>query len=531
MRKAIGSAGLAAVISMGLLAAFPVMAWAAPVLPEGISAGSQSLAGMTAEEAKAAVEQYVDGLAGQKVILSVDGQDVETTARELGFHWSNTQAVDEAAGQYAGGSLIKQYMVQKDLAAAPVDLELDTAVDSEKVKAFVDTQCQAVTAQPQDASITRENGQFVITDSVAGKVVDAAATEAALNEALEGGLEEPVKVTAQVTEQQPAITSGDLATIQDVLGTYTTDFSSSGASRSTNLAVGAAKINGHLLMPGDVLSGYECLQPFTTANGYRTAAAYENGQVVDSIGGGVCQISTTLYNASLEAELEIVQRQNHSMIVTYVKPSRDAAIAGTYKDLKIKNNYGTPIYVEGYTEGKKLTFTIYGKETRPANRKVEYVSETIGSTSPGDPQLIVDNTLAPGAQVKVQSSHTGLRSRLWKVVTVDGVEQERTLLNKDTYNASKAIYRVGPALPAIVPPDPNMTAPVETAPVETAPATGVDGGPGVTQPAENPAPAAPADPAPAAPADPAPAAPADPAPVAPATDPAPVVTPIPEAAG
>ena len=92
MRKAIGSAGLAAVISMGLLAAFPVMAWAAPVLPEGISAGSQSLAGMTAEEAKAAVEQYVDGLAGQKVILSVDGQDVETTARELGFHWSNTQA-------------------------------------------------------------------------------------------------------------------------------------------------------------------------------------------------------------------------------------------------------------------------------------------------------------------------------------------------------------------------------------------------------------------------------------------------------
>ena len=363
---------------------------------------------------------------------------------------------------------------------------------------------------------------------MAGKVVDAAATEAALNEALEGGLEEPVKVTAQVTEQQPAITSGDLATIQDVLGTYTTDFSSSGASRSTNLAVGAAKINGHLLMPGDVLSGYECLQPFTTANGYRTAAAYENGQVVDSIGGGVCQISTTLYNASLEAELEIVQRQNHSMIVTYVKPSRDAAIAGTYKDLKIKNNYGTPIYVEGYTEGKKLTFTIYGKETRPANRKVEYVSETIGSTSPGDPQLIVDNTLAPGAQVKVQSSHTGLRSRLWKVVTVDGVEQERTLLNKDTYNASKAIYRVGPALPAIVPPDPNMTAPVETAPVETAPATGVDGGPGVTQPAENPAPAAPADPAPAAPADPAPAAPADPAPAA---DPAPVGTPIPEAAG
>ena len=483
MRNRIGNAGLAAVVSMGLLAAFPVIAWAAPVLPAGITAGSQSLAGMTAEEATAAVQEYVDGLAAQSVTLDVDGREVAATAGELGFHWINTDAITGAAGQYAGGSLIKQYMVEKDLAAAPVEIELDMEVDSAKVKAFVDTQCQGITTEPQDASITREDGQFIITDSVPGRVVDAAATEAALNEALEGGLGEPVRVTARITDQQPAVTTEDLATIQDVLGTYTTDFSSSGSSRSTNLTVGAAKINGHLLMPGEVLSGYECLQPFTTANGYKTAAAYENGQVVDSVGGGVCQLATTLYNASLEAELEIVQRQNHSMIVTYVKPSRDAAIAGTYKDIKIKNNYSTPIYVEGYTSGRKLTFCIYGKETRPANRKVEYVSETLGSTSPGEPQLIVDNALAPGARVRVQSSHTGLRSRLWKVVTVDGAEQERTLLSTDTYNASKAIYRVGPDLPAVLPVVPDVTAPVETAPAQTEPVTGEDGGPGVTQPA------------------------------------------------
>lgn len=508
MRNKIGNVGLAAAISFGLLAAFPVTAWAEPVLPEGLAIGGQNVAGMTAEEVRAAVEEYVNSLSGQKVTLTVDGQDVDTTAEALGFHWKNTEVVDEAVSQYAGGSLIKQYMVEKKLASEPVDLELDTEVDAAKVKAFVDTQCQSITGQPQNAAITRENGQFVITDSVPGKVVDADATAAALNEALDAGLGQQVKVAAEVTDEQPAITTEDLATIQDVLGTYTTDFSSSGSARSTNLAVGAAKINGHLLMPGEVLSGYECLQPFTTANGYKTAAAYENGQVVDSIGGGVCQLATTLYNASLEAEVEITQRQNHSMIVTYVKPSRDAAIAGTVKDIKIKNNYSTPIYVEGYTEGRKLTFTIYGKETRPANRKVEYVSETLGSTSPGEPQLIVDNSLPPGAKVKVQSSHTGLRSRLWKVVTVDGVEQERTLLNKDTYNASKAIYRVGPVLPAVLPVvPPTESTPVETAPVETAPVTGVDGGPGVTQPAPAPAETS-APPAPEVPA-PAPEAPAE----------------------
>ena len=264
---------------------------------------------------------------------------------------------------------------------------------------------------------------------------------------------------------------------------------------STNLTVGAAKINGHVLMPGETLSGYECLQPFTTANGYRTAAAYENGQVVDSVGGGVCQIATTLYNMALNAELEITQRQNHSMIVTYVKPSKDAAIAGTYKDIKFTNNYSTPVYVEGYTEGKKLTFTVYGKETRPANRRVEYVSETLGTTSPGEPQQIVDNSLAPGARVKVQSSHTGLRSRLWKVVYVDDVETERTLLHTDTYNASKAIYRVGPAVPAEAPVE-TPAAPTETPVVE--PVTGVDGGPGVSPaPSPEPAPGPGPDPAPA----------------------------------
>ena len=501
MKKRVWKNGLAAAaLGMGLLAAMPSMAFGAQVLPEGLYVGEQSLGGMTEEEAEKAVQAYIDNLTALPVSVDIDGTTVETTTGELGLTWSNPDAVKETADQYEYGSLVKQYMARKDLEQAPVKLSLEVQTDPAKVKAFVDEKCQGFTAQAQDASITRENGQFVITDSVVGVAVDTAATEAALNEAITAALADggstQIQVAAAVTEQQPRIKTEDLATIQDVLGTFTTDFSSSGASRSTNLTVGAAKINGHVLMPGETLSGYECLQPFTTANGYRTAAAYENGQVVDSVGGGVCQIATTLYNMALNAELEITQRQNHSMIVTYVKPSKDAAIAGTYKDIKFTNNYSTPIYVEGYTEGKKLTFTVYGKETRPANRRVEYVSETLGTTSPGEPQQIVDNSLAPGARVKVQSSHTGLRSRLWKVVYVDDVETERTLLHTDTYNASKAIYRVGPAVPAEAPVE-TPAAPTETPVVE--PVTGVDGGPGVSPaPSPEPAPGPGPDPAPAA---------------------------------
>ena len=496
-------AGLFAALAAGALWVLPMSAWAAPVFPEGISADGESLAGKTWEDALHTAEEKVKDQAGISVALTVEDKKAETTAGELGFHWSNQDEAEKELKSYVGGSLIRQYMNKKDLEKAPVDVSIKTAADPDKIRDFVDTHCDGVLAQPQDASIRRENGAFVITESVLGKVVDADATASALDTAFEGLKDSngEISVQAVIIEEQPAITSDDLKTIEDVLGTCTTDFSSSGAARSTNLAVGAGKINGRVLMPGEVLSGYECLQPFTIENGYKTAAAYENGQVVDSIGGGVCQIATTLYDAALQAEMEIVQRQNHSMIVTYVKPSMDAAIAGTYKDIKIKNNYSTPVYIEGYTSGKKLIFTIYGKDTRPSGRQVEYVSETVGTTNPGEPQMITDNSLAPGAKVKVQSAHTGYRSRLWKVVTVDGVEQERTLLNEDTYNASKAIYRVGPAQAAPVPapepqapattpetgenntPEPAQTEPAQTEPAQTETAheavTGENGGPGV----------------------------------------------------
>lgn len=479
MKKRTLATGLA-VLAMGVSLAFAAPA-EADTLPDGLYVGEYSLGGMTEEEASEKIQSLVGEMENQKITLVVDGEAVDTTAKDLGFHWSNTDAVNQAAASVTGGNLIHRYLNLKDIEHNHVVIPLETAFDDGKVAAFVEEKCASVVAEPKDASITRENDAFVVTPAVIGKSVDVEATKAALNEAIAGGLKEPVTVTAAVEDAQPRITTEALSTIQDVLGTFSTDFSSSGNSRATNLRVGAGKINGHVLLPGETLSGYECMHPFTTANGYATAASYENGQVVDSVGGGVCQISTTLYNASLRAELEITQRQNHSMIVTYVKPSEDAAIAGTYKDLKVTNNYTTPIYVEGYTSGKTLTFTIYGKETRPANRTFKFVSETLSTTDPGAPKEEIDPTMAPGTRKQVQSAHRGYKSRLWKYVYVDGVEQSKEILHTDTYNASKAIVKVGPAVPAVTDPLPEeVTPPVETTePMDPVPVEGENGGPGV----------------------------------------------------
>lgn len=485
---------IAAFMGIGLSIAVPSVSHA-DMIPAGVYIGETSLEGMSEEEASEAVNNLVAGMENQKITLVIDDESVDTTAKELGFYWSNPNAVEEAAASWKSGNLIHRFLTLKEIEHNHMEIPVETSFDDAKVSAFVEEKCSVVVAEPKDAGITRENGVFVVTPSVEGKAVDVEATKAALGEAIAGGMTEPVTVTAPVTVAQPNRTTEALSTIQDVLGTFSTDFSSSGNARATNLRVGSGKINGHVLMPGETLSGYECMHPFTTANGYATAASYENGQVVDSVGGGVCQISTTLYNASLRAELEIAQRQNHSMIVSYVKPSEDAAIAGTYKDLKITNNYSTPIYVEGYTTGRTLTFTIYGKETRPANRTFKFVSETLGTMDPGAPLEQVDPTMAPGTRKQVQSAHRGYRSRLWKYVYVDGVEQSREILHTDTYNASKAIVKVGPAAPAVTVPIPEETGSAEVPPAETQPVEpveGVNGGPGVnieTPAAETPAPA------------------------------------------
>ncbi len=509
---------LAVLTAAGVFTAMPAYA---REIPDGVYVGDISLGGMTEAEAEQAIDEHVKGMAARKVVFDVEGQQVETTAAELGFSWSNRQAVEEAAGHAVGGNLIERYMGRKDLEKNPVHIPLETTVDEAMVENFIVTSCEGMVAEPQDATITRVDGQFQITPGTDGKMIDVAATKASIDQALKENNTGDISIDASVTVREPEVTEEDLATIEDVLGTCSTDFSSSGSARSKNLSVGTSKINGRVLMPGETLSGYECMSPLTVANGYHTAASYENGQVVDSVGGGVCQIATTLYNAALRAELEITQRQNHSMIVTYVKPSMDAAIAGTYKDIKITNNYSTPIYVEGQTSGRTLTFTIYGQETRPENRTVEYISETLSVTDPGAPIERPDNSLAPGTRRQVQSSHRGIRSRLWKVVKVDGMETERSIVSTDSYNASKAIVLVGPALPV-------ESQPVETQPVqppqelEPVAIEGIEGGPGVSG-AAAPSPAQPApssgEAAPS-PSDNAPGASA--APAAPA---APVVSP------
>ncbi len=288
---------------------------------------------------------------------------------------------------------------------------------------------------------------FSVTEGQTGRVISTEASVESVYEYLTGewsGADCGIDLTVRVDEPQG--TAEDLEKVRDVLGTFTTSYSTSGGARSANVANGCRLLNGITMYPGDEISALESITPFSEDNGYYMAASYLNGQVVDSLGGGICQVSTTLYNAVLLAELEVVERYNHSMIVTYVDPSADAAIAeSSGKDFKFKNNLDYPIYIEGYTTpDKHITFTIYGVETRDSSREVIYESEVIERIEPDSEVIYVDESMPIGF-CSVQSAHIGYKANLWKIVKENGVEVSREQVNSSSYMKAPRSATVGVA--------------------------------------------------------------------------------------
>ncbi len=413
-------------------------------IPENIFISGQNVSGMTADEANQVVADYLSRYGDVEFTLQAGEKSVTADGEDIGLTAKNADVVTRALNYGKEGNLVSRYKANKDMEnGVKKDFAISLTADINTVKTYLDENSDELNIKAVNNGLKRENGSFTYVEGSSGVTVltdQSAVLIADYISAQWSGENATIDLITEVTE--PKGTREELAQVQDVLGSFETDFSSSSSARKKNVRTGAEKLNGIVLYPGDTLSVYEAVSPFDAENGYALAPSYENGTTVDSYGGGICQVSTTLYNAVMRAELEIVTRSAHSMIVTYVEPSMDAAIAGTFKDLQFKNNQETPIYIEGYTNGGTLGFRIYGKETRPDNRKVTFESEVTSQTDPVR-EFVASQDLPVGTIKKTQSSHTGYTARLWKIVTVDGVEESRKVYNNSTYKASNEIYSVG----------------------------------------------------------------------------------------
>lgn len=415
-------------------------------IESGIYAEDINLSGMTTTEAKDTIEEYVKSFGDAEIILNaVDGGTIVTTASDLGLKWGNSNVLDDAANFGRDGDILQCYKELKDLEYKNKVYPINFDFDKSKIRTLIEENAEQYNQEAINATLVKTETGFEITEGQSGIMVDTGASVDAVYDYLTGDWDGAgCSIDLVIAVNEPAGKAEDLAKVTDVLGTFTTSYSTSGGSRSANVANGCSLINGTTLYPGDEFSAYEAVSPFTEANGYYMAGSYLNGQVVDSLGGGICQVSTTLYNAVLLSELEVTERYNHSMIVTYVNPSADAAIAeSSGKDFKFKNNTEYPIYIEGSTTSDKhITFTIYGVETRDNNREVTYESVVLEKTEP-DTEVIYTDASLPVGYCSVQSAHIGYKAQLWKVVRENGVEVSREQVNSSSYMKAPRSATVG----------------------------------------------------------------------------------------
>lgn len=416
---------------------------AADIIWNNIYIETVDVSGMNEEQANKALEGLVAEYKEQKLKLVAEKSEAEVSLSELGFQMKDVDKLVKKAVSYGKkGSVWSRYQDVKSLSEKAVKLEASYGVDTEAVKKVIDEKFSKLEGAAVDATIKRENGQFVITDGKAGVKVDLETSVENINKHFSENWQPTGAETLELvtTVDEPNVTKEQLQQVKDVLGTFKTTFRANN-NRGKNIANATSRINGTVLMPGEVMSASDTMGSRNAANGYLEAGSYLNGETVESFGGGVCQVSTTLYNAVILAELEITERSSHSMIVDYVQPSMDAAISEGVLDLKIKNNTDAPIYIEGITSGGTLTFTVYGKEYRPSTRKVSYISETLSSTDPGKKFVATGEPI--GTFKKAVSAHMGIKAKLWKVVTENGTEVSREQFNKSSYKASPATYHVG----------------------------------------------------------------------------------------
>lgn len=411
---------------------------------QGVWINNHDVSGMTYEQISEIINQDIAARAEEKINLNANGMTVTVTAGELGMYCTDPDLAEKALEFGKSGSVVQQY---KDnsyiLTNGCYVIDIPYMVSEEQVRSVIQEKTPALSegsggsilVHNEDGSFTvipGENGMTIDEDPSVEKVVSYMNTE------WTGGLG---STNLAVKEGDISDEVAALELVNDCLGTYATTYDASEEERSTNIEVGTAKISGLLLYPGQSVSLCSLLEPFTEEEGYEPAHSYEQGLIVDSLGGGVCQISSTLYNAILRAELQVDERCPHSMMVGYIPPALDAAIAENTKDLIFTNNTDAPVLVEGSAGGGTVAFSIYGHETRDPARSLDFESVILS-----EEKYTYQFELDPEGDVgsyETSEPRNGLEAEGYKLVYMNGELQSRELLAKTKYQMSPMIYSIG----------------------------------------------------------------------------------------
>ena len=375
------------------------------------------------EAAKKIIEDLGTNLPGVVIESSyyIEDNKLIITKGQAGVKIDTDKLLEELKEKLKGTEKITDYIT------IPVTEEQPTAIDIDKIH-------EEIYKEVKDAYYTQN--PFEIHPEEEGIDFDVEAAKKALEEE-----KEEYEIDLKITK--PKVTTSQIGTeaFPDQLATFRTNYDGGDKDRTTNLQLACNKINGKVVMPNETFSYNKTLGARTAAAGYKNAKVYEAGQVVDGIGGGICQISTTLYNAVLRANLEIVERRNHQFVTSYVEAGMDATVVYGMTDFKFKNTRKYPVKIIASAKNGVATVSLYGiKESEEYTFSFRTVTV---STIPTSTKYIDDATLPAGTEKVKQKGANGKKTETYMTKMLNGKIVETKILSRDTYDAMQRIVLRG----------------------------------------------------------------------------------------
>jgi len=394
-----------------------------------------AVGGMNRAEAEAALaERFTAQLEARTVRYLKNGEVLaQYTFADFGAHFDFTAHIDDALIPRRGIARL----FRRELNTSPVFV-----FNAERLEDIVNELSQKLDTSPQNASFYADSsGNISVTPERAGEGVNAelaAAATQALLKSLESG-----EISLNFAPLAPLYTVADFEFEPKILGSFNTRIASaSDAPRVRNINRAAERINNSVIYPGETFSAGAIIASNLPESGYEAALVLVQGQPVEDIGGGVCQVVSTLYIAALHAELAILQRHNHSARVNYVDVGFDATVAGDYFDLKIQNTTPRPILITSYSNRNNLYVRIHGYEQRENNRSLRFEATT--EIIPPEPyREVVDPTVPRGTRQITLESQMGYHVELYKIVYIDNIEHTREKINTSVYKPTQGIIAIG----------------------------------------------------------------------------------------
>ena len=408
-------------------------------IAQGVTVTKVPVGGQTEQEATETVRAQWIGALPTEITLRANDAQWKAPPEKLGAKLGILQAVAKAARVGREGNAIEQIVARWRLRHSSVDVPVPVTVDERALRAALVEMAQEVNRQARNAAVkVGDNDEVSVEPEQVGVTLDVEAS----TRALATKLTDPTltEATVVVKEEQPSVRAQDLSYLETVLGSYTTNFNPGQRNRTHNLALAAQVVDGTVIMPGEEFSLNRTVGPRLSERGYKEAPIFRNGEVVQDLGGGVCQVATTIYNAALFANLDVLERHNHGRVVPYVPTGRDASVYYGSADFRIRNSLGHAVLMLARVGGSTLAVKFIG--SRADDTDVELVRSGV-STISHEVKEIEDPTLEEGKRVVDKKGHNGARATLTMRVKQPDGTWKSTVLHHDTYPAKTEVEKVG----------------------------------------------------------------------------------------